>query len=250
MKENPVRLRKTNSSGYEGVSWHKGGGKWTARIRAGGSYRHLGLFETAEEAAAAYRRASGERENERAKDEERAQGDLLPSVKRLYETHGIKVLSTPFLEKARLYSRLIEAGFPQPKLLAALGLTEEYAAWRTAARTYRGVVKPKWSWRVAVAKAAELKEREGDLPTVEWCRRNGYSSLTNAVHASGRTWADLREAVGCSTTLMSAFPSSRRVNSWLSGKRLFWAVPGRAGGAAVKATVDHTLMRGFEPHDR
>ena len=45
-------------------------------------------------------------------------------------------------------------------------------------------------------------------------------------------------------TLMSAVSSSRRVNSWLSFKRLFEAVPGTAGGAAVVATVDHTLMRG------
>ena len=52
------------------------------------------------------------------------------------------------------------------------------------------------------------------------------------------------------TTLMSAFPSSRRVNSWLSFKRLFWAVPGKAGGTAVMTTVDHTLMCGSKPHDR
>ena len=52
------------------------------------------------------------------------------------------------------------------------------------------------------------------------------------------------------TTLMSAFTSSRRANSWLYFKRVFDAVPGRAGGAVVIATVDHTLMRGLEPHDR
>ncbi len=46
------------------------------------------------------------------------------------------------------------------------------------------------------------------------------------------------------------FPSSRQPNWWLSFARLFWTVLGRAGGAAVKATVDHTLMRGSEPHDR
>src|SRR5215472_8144821 len=34
-------------------------------------------------------------------------------------------------------------------------------------------------------------------------------------------------------SLMSAFSSSRRVNSWLSFKRLFEAVPGAAGGAVV-----------------
>ena len=52
------------------------------------------------------------------------------------------------------------------------------------------------------------------------------------------------------STLMSAFPRCRRVNSWLACKRLFQALPGRAGGAVVETTVDHTLMRGSEPHDR
>jgi len=28
------------------------------------------------------------------------------------------------------------------------------------------------------------------------------------------------------------------------------ALPGKAGGTAVMTTVDHTLMRGSEPHDR
>src|SRR6266404_297630 len=52
------------------------------------------------------------------------------------------------------------------------------------------------------------------------------------------------------STLIAALPSSRRVNSWLSFKRLFWAVPGKAGGTAVMTTVDHTLMRGLKPHDQ
>jgi hypothetical protein len=38
-------------------------------------------------------------------------------------------------------------------------------------------------------------------------------------------------------TLMSAFTSSRQANSWLSFKRVFRAVLGRAGGAAVVTTV-------------
>ena len=52
------------------------------------------------------------------------------------------------------------------------------------------------------------------------------------------------------STLMSAVSRCRRVNSWLACKRLFRALPGRAGGAVVETTVDHTLMRGSEPHDR
>jgi hypothetical protein len=52
------------------------------------------------------------------------------------------------------------------------------------------------------------------------------------------------------STLMSAFASSRQVNPWLCFKRLFQAVAGKAGDAVVITTVDHTLMRGSEPHDR
>jgi hypothetical protein len=51
-------------------------------------------------------------------------------------------------------------------------------------------------------------------------------------------------------SLSAAFTRCRRINPWLASKRLFWAPPGRAGGAVVEATVDHTLMRGSEPHDR
>ena len=53
-----------------------------------------------------------------------------------------------------------------------------------------------------------------------------------------------------SSTLMSAFASSRQVNSWLSFKHLLQALQGKAGGTTVMTTVDHTLMRGLEPHDR
>ena len=52
------------------------------------------------------------------------------------------------------------------------------------------------------------------------------------------------------STLMSAFPSSRRVNLWLPWKRLLQALAGKAGGTTVMTTVDHTLMRGSKPHDR
>ncbi|HEX8808901.1 MAG TPA: hypothetical protein VF760_07900, partial [Xanthobacteraceae bacterium] len=52
------------------------------------------------------------------------------------------------------------------------------------------------------------------------------------------------------STLMSAFASSGQVNSCLSFKHLLQALPGKAGGTAVMTTVDHTLMRGSEPHDR
>lgn len=47
-----------NSSGFKGVTWHKGCGKWQAAIKVGGKNHHLGLFETPELAHAAYCGAS------------------------------------------------------------------------------------------------------------------------------------------------------------------------------------------------
>lgn len=49
-----------NRSGFRGVSWHKQGRKWCARIRTPGTYRHLGLFATAEAAHEAYEAAARE----------------------------------------------------------------------------------------------------------------------------------------------------------------------------------------------
>ncbi|MFG3398644.1 HNH endonuclease [Pseudomonas sp. NPDC077408] len=42
---------RSNTSGITGVSWHKQRGKWAAQACIGGKNRHLGLFETKEEAA-------------------------------------------------------------------------------------------------------------------------------------------------------------------------------------------------------
>lgn len=197
-----------------GVSWHKQAQKWTARIRTNEGYRYLGLFETTEAASAAYRHAKDERERDRIRPDY-SEVALLQRASELYRVHGIQALATPFLEKDGLYHRLLNAKLPQPVLLEKLGLTAEFAAWRKAARKYRGTVKPTWTWEIAVETAIALKEREGDLPTVEWCRRNGYSQLTNAVHRSGRKWDELRQAVGCVGT-SSGFYESRNGMRWRS----------------------------------
>lgn len=44
----------SNRSGYRGVGWHPQRNKWRARIKTGGVERHLGLFDSAKEAAMAY----------------------------------------------------------------------------------------------------------------------------------------------------------------------------------------------------
>jgi len=45
-----VGLRKDNTSGYKGVSWDKGTGKWNAQIAVNRKQIHLGLFTTPEAA--------------------------------------------------------------------------------------------------------------------------------------------------------------------------------------------------------
>lgn len=47
-------LNKSNTSGYRGVAFHKGAGRYIAKIKRGGKQIHLGYFDTAEEAAKAY----------------------------------------------------------------------------------------------------------------------------------------------------------------------------------------------------
>ena len=51
-------LRSDNTSGYKGVSCHKDGSKWRARIFHNGKDKHLGLFDKLEDAVAA--RKAGE----------------------------------------------------------------------------------------------------------------------------------------------------------------------------------------------
>lgn len=57
---NKVR-RSDNHSGVKGVHWHKATGKWAASITAKSvGTRHLGVFSSKHEAAAAYRNAAAE----------------------------------------------------------------------------------------------------------------------------------------------------------------------------------------------
>jgi hypothetical protein len=47
-------INRNNTSGYRGVSWHKGKQRWEAKIRVNGHRLSLGRYKTAEEAARAY----------------------------------------------------------------------------------------------------------------------------------------------------------------------------------------------------
>ena len=52
------RISKSSTSGFKGVSWHKGKGAWTARIMLGRKHHYLGRHATADLAHAAYCEAS------------------------------------------------------------------------------------------------------------------------------------------------------------------------------------------------
>lgn len=52
--------RVDNKSGYKGVCWAASRGKWQAKIGVAGKQKHLGRFESAEDAHAAYCKASAE----------------------------------------------------------------------------------------------------------------------------------------------------------------------------------------------
>jgi hypothetical protein len=184
---------RKNTSGYLGASWHKDASKWGAYIRRDGKRRYLGLFSTAEEAHAAYLKAAAEMTIGRPD----ARTVVLNAVRALYQQHGPEALGTPALTKAGFdHGRLRRVGLNRTDLLNELGLAEEYARWRATEFTYAGQRKPRWTWETAVATACQLKDREGDLPTVQWCRLNGYSQLTNFIHKSGRTWEELRFEIG------------------------------------------------------
>lgn len=51
-------INRNNTSGFKGVSYQKTSGKWLARIKINGLKRHIGSFDTAEEAGLAYQQAS------------------------------------------------------------------------------------------------------------------------------------------------------------------------------------------------
>lgn len=48
------KISKANTRGFKGVSWHKRDFKWEACIKFNGKTFHLGKFDTAEDAHAAY----------------------------------------------------------------------------------------------------------------------------------------------------------------------------------------------------
>lgn len=55
-----TRRRLDNTSGYKGVHWNVRCARWQAYIKSAGIKKHLGYFDTPEEAHAAYAAAAGQ----------------------------------------------------------------------------------------------------------------------------------------------------------------------------------------------
>lgn len=51
---------KNNKSGYKGVNWNSGVGKWAARCAVNGKRKHIGYFDDVVDAASAYNRVAAE----------------------------------------------------------------------------------------------------------------------------------------------------------------------------------------------
>jgi hypothetical protein len=129
--------------------------------------------------------------------------ELLAELRSLYEVYGVQALAVPFLKEKRLYQRLRPAGLTQSVYLTILGLADEYHAYTHP-----------WPWERIVEVAGSEKERHGELPTLEWFRKNGPRGLASAVFQSGHTWEQVRDAVGCFAS--STFRTSRNGMRWLS----------------------------------
>lgn len=52
-----VGVQSNNTSGFTGVTWHKGAKKWKAQIGVSRRYKAIGYFDTPEQAAEAYAKA-------------------------------------------------------------------------------------------------------------------------------------------------------------------------------------------------
>lgn len=53
-QQNQSAARRGSKSGVLGAHWHSASNCWRARIYCSGKFHHIGLFDTAEEAGAAY----------------------------------------------------------------------------------------------------------------------------------------------------------------------------------------------------
>lgn len=71
-----------------------------------------------------------------------------------------------------------------------------------------------WSWQKIIATATEVATKEGYLPPAAYFQENGFAMLIQCLYQHGKTWADLRDALGSFQN--STYVESRSGQRWLS----------------------------------
>ncbi|HEY3696756.1 hypothetical protein [Phenylobacterium sp.] len=142
--------------------------------------------------------------------------ELLAYCRNLYEAEGFAALSFSALKKHDgLYFALYKLGINQATLLDKLGIADAYSAHKGSQPLIRnGRHVQRWTWERIVAEAREVATLQGNLPPAPWFQRNGRQSLVQATYNMGKTWEDLRDAVGDFAT--SNFVASRNGLRWRS----------------------------------
>lgn len=141
---------------------------------------------------------------------------LLDVCRALYEKNGFEALSFQALQnQGQLYMTLYHRGLNHAAIIDRLGLWDAYHAYqKNRPKIYGGKIREPWTWDRVVAEAKAATEKHGQLPPALWFQKNGFGALIHFVYRSGKSWADLREAVGDFTD--SKFVESRNGLRWLS----------------------------------
>lgn len=144
------------------------------------------------------------------------EADLLAYCRRLYEEQGFAAFSFKSLKRHEgLYTSLYRRGLAIKTLIRRLGLESEYRAHRLGTPLIRGGRhQRRWSWERVVEGASTIKVELGFLPPAGWFRENGHQSLVQCLYRLGKTWEELRQAVGDSAS--GIFVESRNGIRWRS----------------------------------
>lgn len=142
--------------------------------------------------------------------------DLVQYCRSIYEVEGLEGLSFKSLNSDKaLYSSLYKNGLTQKVLLESLELSEAYKAYKNSSPyQYGGAMRNRITWERIVERARIATGENGHLPAALAFAKRGDASLVQAVYALGRTWDQLREAVGDFES--SLFVQSRNGMRWLS----------------------------------
>lgn len=121
--------------------------------------------------------------------------DIVEWLRERYKKNGIEGLSYPSIKKVKgLYFNLYNRGLTQKKIIALLGLEQEYKEYKLSSfdRVVNGKVQSRWTWARVIEEAEPIVEEQGFLPPAQWFTANGHGSLVQYVYSVNKNWGDLR----------------------------------------------------------